>query len=230
MIKDPEEFRKRTEELQAAFTYDDFEVSRGQLFSQHRLPAMTIRNRNITFNASCISELEDVVYVQILISRNKRQIAICACEANDKDAIRWCIAKPGQKRRSRNITSRIFSEKIYDLMEWEEGKRYRMLGHKIEHKGKTLFLFEMDEAEAYRERARKTKEERVAEQQALGLTDEQMKKREKEERRITRTPIFPESWQDSFGVNANEHHNVTLDDISGYGTYSDMTADSAAAL
>lgn len=39
------------------------------------------------------------------------------CEENDKDALRWCIAKP-DKRKSRKMSNRIFSAMMYDVVDF----------------------------------------------------------------------------------------------------------------
>ena len=36
------------------------------------------------------------------------------CEENDKDALRWCVAKP-DKRKSRKMTNKIFSAMMYNV-------------------------------------------------------------------------------------------------------------------
>lgn len=107
---------------------------------------MTIRRDSVTFNNACISSLEGAVYVQILVHPIKKRIVIRKCEENDKDAIRWCIVK-ADKKKSRKVTSRVFSAKIYELMNWRSDYRYKILSHKISFEGEELCVFELADAE-----------------------------------------------------------------------------------
>lgn len=145
-------------------------------------------------------------------------MAIRSCDENDKDAIRWCIAKP-DKRKTRKITSKPFSQKIYELMGWDKGCRYKILGHRISYEGEVLYVFELDEIEITKERKRKTKDEVLAEAEASELTAEQIQEREDEAQRMAKTPFYPDDWHNSFGVPVEEHKNVTLDTIDGFNPY-----------
>jgi len=62
----------------------------------------------------------------------KKLMVVRKCEENDKDALRWCIAKP-DKRKSRKMSNKIFSAMLYDMMGWSMDCRYKILGHKITH-------------------------------------------------------------------------------------------------
>lgn len=98
---------------------------------------MTIRANSISFNTACIDGLEDAVYIQIMVDEGQKRIAIRKCEENDRDSVRWCIAKP-DKRKTRKITGR-FSNYIYQMMQWIDGCRYKILGHKINFR-RTLYV------------------------------------------------------------------------------------------
>ena len=209
---------ERTAEIEDTFSYDGYQIARREMFAHQREPAVTIRKDSITFNTACINGLEDVIYIQILVNREEHRMAIRKCEENDKDAIRWCIAKP-DKRKSRKITSRPFSQKIYDLMGWDTGCRYKILGHRISYEGEVLYVFELDEIEITKERKRKTKEQVMAEAENSELTPEQIAEREAEAQRMAKTPFYPDDWKNSFGIPVEEHRNVTIDTIDQFGSY-----------
>ena len=77
--------------------------------------------------------------MQISINEELKRITVEGCDENDKDALRWCVAKP-DKRRSRKMTCRDFSDSLYDLMGWDKSKRYKVLGYRIEFEGKMLYV------------------------------------------------------------------------------------------
>ena len=105
----------RRQEIEKAFSSYKFVVVRKELFAHLRDPAVVIRNGNITFNTACINGLEDIVYVQLLLCEDEKMFAVKGCEENDKDALRWCVAKP-DKRKSRKMTCPDFTKKLYDMM------------------------------------------------------------------------------------------------------------------
>lgn len=218
MSRDVEAMLERTAEIEDNFSYDGYQIARRELFAHLREPAVTIRKDSITFNTACISGLENAVYIQILVNRDEHRMAIRMCEENDKDAIRWCIAKP-DKRKSRKITSKPFSERLYSLMGWDKGCRYKILGHRINYEGEVLYVFELDEIEITKERRRKTKDEVMAEAEGQGITPEQLAAREAEEANMTKRPFYPDDWSNSFGVPVEQHRNVSLSTIDGFGSF-----------
>lgn len=218
MSRDIEAMLERAAEIEDDFSYEGYQIARREMFAHLREPAVTIRKDSITFNTACINGLEDAVYIQILINRAEHRMAIRMCDENDKDAIRWCIAKP-DKRRSRKITSRPFSERMYELMGWDKGCRYKILGHRINFEGEVLYVFELDEIEIIKERKRKTKDEVMAEAQDQGITPEQLAQREAEEANMAKKPFYPDDWSNSFGVPVEEHRNVSLSTMENFGSY-----------
>lgn len=145
---------ERRKELESTFSYDGYRVVRKELFAHMRDPAVTIRPDSITFNTACIAGLEDVVYVQISINEELKRITVEGCNENDKDALRWCVAKP-DKRRSRKMTCRDFSDSLYELMGWDKSKRYKVLGYRIEFEGKMLYVFDLTVPEEFNLRSKK---------------------------------------------------------------------------
>ena len=91
-------------ELAEDFSYDGYQVVRRELFAHLREPAVVIRRDSVTFNTACIAGLEDAVYIQILVNQENKRMVVRKCEENDKDALRWCVAKP-DKRKSRKMTN-----------------------------------------------------------------------------------------------------------------------------
>lgn len=218
---DTQVMMERAAEIEDTFSYDGYQIARREMFAHLREPAVTIRKDSITFNTACINGLEDAVYIQILVNSEQHRIAIRQCEEEDKDAIRWCIAKP-DKRKSRKITSKPFSQRLYDLMGWDISCRYKILGHRINYEGYVLYVFELDETEITKEHKKKTKEQMIAEAENSSYTPEQIAAREAEEIKMARKPFYPDDWHNSFGVPVEDHSNVTLESITGYGSFASM--------
>lgn len=210
-----EGYDERAAEIEKSFSYDGYQIVRRELFAHQREPAVTIRKDSISFNTACIEGLEDAVYVQIMVSDQDKRIAVRKCDENDKDSLRWCISKP-DKRKSRVIKGK-FSQRIYQLMNWMDGCRYKILGHKISYKGETLYVFELEECEIFRERPKRTKAEREA--RAKSMTPEQLAEADRKERKESMTPFSPAEAENTFGLPVSQHQNVlqleTMDQYKG---------------
>lgn len=217
-------------ELQENFTYDGYQVVRRELFAHLREPSVVIRRDSITFNTACIAGMEDTVYIQILINPETRKMVVRKCSENDKDALRWCIAKP-DKRKSRKVTSKIFSAKMYELMGWNTDCRYKILGHKIVYEEEMLYIFDLLETEIFLDvkkpgtgkagidvstvqDANKT-ENNVAEGVDLTLNGGQGSVP-----MLKRKAYYPADWRDSFGLHVEEHRKALQIDIKdGYAEF-----------
>lgn len=214
---------ERAAEIQRTFSYDGYQIVRREMFAHLREPSVVIRKDSITFNTACINGLEDAVYIQVMINREQHRMVIRKCEENDKDSLRWCIAKP-DKRRSRKISSKEFSQRIYEMMDWSDKCRYKILGHRIVFEGEALYVFELDETEIVFERKKKTVAQ-VTKSKEESLTQEQITERQKEEKGMPVKPFYPDDWEHSFGIPVDEHRNVSLDSVEQYQSFSDMSSE-----
>ena len=132
----------RRQELERTYSHEGYSVIRKELFPHLRDPAMTIRNGTITFNTACINGLEDVVYVKFEINEELKRLAIKPCDENDRNAVRWCVAKP-DKRKTRYIKCPDVTDKIFELMEWNKAYRYKILAYMIAPEGVDFYIFDL---------------------------------------------------------------------------------------
>lgn len=194
-----QEAKRLTEE--ANFNFSGYQVVRREFISHRFDPAMTIRGNSITFNNSCISKLEDATYIQFLINPTEHKLAIRPCNEGARDAVRWCIVR-GDKRKSREITCRPFTKKLYELMGWEAIYRYKLQGMRINYQGESLYLFDLCAKEAFLPQSRDPETGKI--------------KRPK--------PILPKEWLETFGMSVDEHLASTQIDLSDGFVSSDITA------
>ena len=194
---------QRTAELEKEFSYDGYQVVRKELFAHLRDPAIVIRKDSVTFNTACINGLEDVVYIHMMFNKELKRIVVEGCDENDKDALRWCVAKP-DKRKSRKMMGRPFSELIYREMGWEEGCRYKILGYRIQFEGKTLYVFDLNVPEVFLEKKRKKKtdDDIKASEPATVQAEEQPEVN-------TRKGYYPDDIANTFGVSVEQHREET---------------------
>ena len=194
---------QRTAELEKEFSYDGYQVVRKELFAHLRDPAIVIRKDSVTFNTACINGLEDVVYIHMMFNKELKRIVVEGCDENDKDALRWCVAKP-DKRKSRKMMGRPFSELVYREMGWEEGCRYKIMGYRIQFEGKTLYVFDLNVPEVFLEKKRKKKTDDDIE------PSEPVTNQVEEQPEVnTRKGYYPDDIANTFGVSVEQHREET---------------------
>ena len=209
-------------ELAEDFSYDGYQVVRRELFAHLREPAVVIRRDSVTFNTACIAGLEDAVYIQILVNQDNKRMFVRKCEENDKDALRWCVAKP-DKRKSRKMTNKIFSAMMYEMMGWNLDCRYKILGHKITFEDETIYVFDLMETEIFldikRKKAKKDTESQSTTENANNI-EETASSDTEEIKRKNRIPFYPKEWKDSFGLPVEEHRKaLEINMLDGYAEF-----------
>ena len=215
-------------ELAEDFSYEGYQVVRRELFAHLREPAVVIRRDSVTFNTACIAGLEDAVYIQILVNQDNKRMVVRKCEENDKDALRWCVAKP-DKRKSRKMTNRIFSAMMYEMMGWNLDCRYKILGHKITFEDETIYVFDLMETEIFLDikgkRAKKDTESQSTTESANNIeetasSDTDIQRSAEEIKRKNRIPFYPKEWKDSFGLPVEEHRKaLEVNMLDGYAEF-----------
>lgn len=183
-------------ELGGEFDYEGYQVVRREFFAHTNEPSITFNNFKEYVNAACLSRFPSVDYVQVLVNSDSKILAIRPCREEERDAFSWCV--PGSARRKpRQITCRLFFVKVFSLMDWNTDYRYKLLGKVIHANDEYLIAFDLSATEVY---------QRVF--------------KDGEKPKTSRTPVFPEGWQNQFGLSFKEHRNsMQVNIFEGYAVY-----------
>ena len=199
----------KAQEIAKAFDPNRMKVVRKELFASLRDPAVTIRDGSITFNTACINGMEDVVYVNLMIDEGIGFLSVTACDENDKDALRWCVAKP-DKRKSRRMRCPEFTDAIYNLFNWNKKCRYKILGYQIPFEGKIYYVFDLKVTQIFNEKPKKG--EKAADESAEPIEVD------------TRTGYYPDDIANTFGVPMEQYKKETaISDMDGFVTMAMLT-------
>jgi len=173
------------------FSYDGYQVVRGEYFAHLFEPSVTFNKCKVYLNTACIKKFPDIDYVQILVNSEEKKLAVRPCGEEQKDSFLWCTAK----RKPKQISCKIFSGMIADLMGWNLDYRYKLLGKLIKSNGEYLFIFDLKSFEMY--------ERKIVEGS--------------DKPKSSRTPIFPEEWKNQFGLPVEEHKKqLQINLFNGY--------------
>ena len=179
-----------------SFSYEGFQVVRGEFFAHIYEPSFTFNNYKVAVNTACIKKLPEFDYVQILVNPDNKKLAVRPCKEDEKDSFRWCTAS--NKRSPKQITCRMFFAKVISLMGWDPSFRYKLLGKLIRNSaGDLLFVFDLSSPEIYRKAVKP--DGKVS---------------------TSRTPAFPEDWKNQFGVPVDEHRQkMQVNIFNGYAVF-----------
>lgn len=218
-LLDVSEQETRRKELEEEFSYEGYKYVRSEFFANLREPAITIRDGSITFNTACINGLEDVVYVNAMIHEGLKRIVVKGCSENDKDALRWCVAKP-DKRKSRKMNCPGFTDLVFQMMNWEKGFRYKIMGYKINFEGQTLYVFDLNIYKMYHETSKDKKD--------VASTEESKDEKKNSRKKQDRKGFYPDDIAGSFGIPVEEHDKEKeVQDLNGYVSIGALTGNVA---
>lgn len=191
-MSDNEKVKEKTIEMEIieddGFSFEGFQVARGEFFAHTYEPSLTFADCKVYVNTACIRKLPEYSYIQILINPEQRKLAVRPCLEEEKDSFRWCSATA--KRSPKQITCRIFFAKVFSLMGWNPDDRYKLLGKLIRARTETVFVFDLNSPEVYERK----------------VSDDGKKK-------SSRTPNYPSNWQNQFGVPVTEHQGSLVINI-----------------
>lgn len=181
-------------EVTEDFDFDGFQVVRREFFAHMREPSIAFDNCKIFVNNACLSKFPNTEFVQILINRESKILALRPCAESARDSFMWC----NYKHKAKWTTCRLFFAKVFTMMDWNPEFKYKMLGKIVHANGEYLIAFDLTSTEVFKRTV---------------VEGEKVKK--------SRTPVFPEEWQNQFGLSFKEHRqSLRINIFEGYAVYS----------
>lgn len=182
--------------MDTALDLEQFQVVRREFFAHLQEPSVTFNNCKFYVNTACLRKFPTADYVQVLVNQEAKIMAIRPCHEGERDSFMWCGRSKG-KRVPRQITGKLFSAKMFALMDWIPEFRYKMLGKVVFAKGEYLIVFDLTATEVY-----------------------QKVTKEGEKPKASRTPVFPAEWQNQFGLPLKEHQqSLQINIFDGYAVF-----------
>ena len=130
-------------------SFAGYQVTKAELFAHSREPSLTIWRNRLKFNMACLKRFPDTTHIQILINPNEKRMIIRPCSPDTPDCLRWTAGGGEKEVHTREMMCKFFAAKLFDLMEWDELYRYKVLGKPASCDGEFLFLFKLNDFELF---------------------------------------------------------------------------------
>lgn len=170
-------------EVDDSFFDDEIDVVRAEYASDNNEPTISFNNCQLYVNMVCIKKFPETDYVQFLINKTKKQLALLPCREDERDAFLWrTINSKNGKRQPKYITAHIFSAMLFEYMGWDMHCRYKLIGRIKISRGIKLLIFELGSFTAF------PKESADTCKQTHGF--------------------FPSDWKGQFGLPFREHDRI----------------------
>lgn len=183
-------------EANEQFCLDGFQVVRREFFAHLHEPSITFNNNKMYVNSACLQKFPGVEYVQTLVNEETKTLALLPCREDTRDSFMWCSTSKG-KRKVKQVTCKLLSAMLFSMMNWNTYDRIKMLGKIIHAKDMYLIAFDLNATEVYPKVFK-----------------------DGEQPKSSRTPLYPESWKNQFGIPFYEHQQtMQINVLDGFAIY-----------
>ena len=133
---------------QGDFDLRGYEIARGQFFSNKNTAYVSMSRDKVVFSKTAIERLENKKYIELLVHPGKRIIAVRTTEKHNHNSIQWCMeSKKGLVHRI--ISAAAFMPVLFELFDWDQNCRYRIIGTYLERDAEKIMLFNASDAEMF---------------------------------------------------------------------------------
>lgn len=176
------------------YSFEGYQVVRGEFFAHIREPSATFNRNKVYVNMACLSKFPNTSHVILAVNPETKVLLISPSRETIRNAQVWCRTNKDQKRVPREMTCPIFFKLVFDMMKWDENSRYKFLGQLVQANGVTSMAFDLNSPEVYK---------RTYDEEGNST--------------VSRSPVFPESWNATFGPTVEEHRqNMQLSFFGDY--------------
>ena len=149
IFSEAEQSAENEEDSEKIVDLAGYQVTKAELFSHSREPAITIWDSRIKFNMACLRRFPGVTHIQILIHPEQKRLIIRPCDPDAPDSLRWAKGGGEKELTNRDLLCKIFAAKVFELMGWDNRYRYKMMGKPAVYNGEMLFLFKLTDFELF---------------------------------------------------------------------------------
>ncbi len=172
-----------------AFDMRGFEITRSEFFDTVRRPYVTFQDKRIKFSTACVRKLDKNNRVEFLVNPIDLRFAVRPAAKNSRHAI-MCSRVAGGIYYPKEISGAAYMGTLFQMFGWNTDFKYRISGSLFQKNNEAVYIFNMNEAEAFIKQAALTgessgesKEDTVKPLSFSG----------------TRVRAVPQEWMDSFG-------------------------------
>ena len=69
------------------FSYNGYQVVRGEFFAHIKEPSITFNNYKIYVNSACLNKIPHINFVHILVNPSEKRLVVRPCREEEKDSL-----------------------------------------------------------------------------------------------------------------------------------------------
>jgi len=173
--------------------YEDlsgYELPPRTQFSMLCKPALSLKYGKMTFNMASIRLFDEALYILTPVNPQKKRLMVVPCKEEESASLQWArIRESDDLKVNKTISSEEFVLKLYKLMGWKLGCRYKVLGRVALAKPGPMPVLIFDLSEAI-----------MFDSKPLEFVDEETGEIKKKQ-----VKYYPEEYKDRIGKSYNDY-------------------------
>lgn len=187
-----------------SFDLRNFQVVSNQFIETAGKSTITFSASVLTFSTECVHKL-DTEYVEMFIHPKHKMFALRPTTKENRNAIQWAKQHNGLKV-PRQVGGAAFLPNLFELLDWNTERKYRIIGIKKQNEAETVVLFHLYEPEVFIPHSEGAEEESGHSSPTADF-DSDMKVIGTK----SSTIAYPPEWANTFGN--NYYHQAQSDDF-----------------
>lgn len=132
----------------APSTWDGFERTRSQLFSDAQQASIVFQRNKVRLSALCVRDLGERNKVELLVDPLQKLLALRTAPSSSRNAL-TCSTLSNGVYHPREMGAAAYFSTLFTLLGWNIELKYRVSGIRYRGEGETAYLFRAKDGEAY---------------------------------------------------------------------------------
>lgn len=130
------------------FDMRGFEITRSEFFDSTKRPYIIFQDKVIKFSTACVRKFEKNNKVELLVNPCDMRFAVRTAAKDSRHSV-VCSRVDNGIYYPRQIASSAFIGTLFELFDWNADFKYRISGSLFEKDGESVYIFNLNEAEAF---------------------------------------------------------------------------------
>ena len=131
-----------------AFDMRGFEITRSEMFDSVHRPYVIFQDKKIKFSTACIRKFDKNNHIELLVDPINMKFAVRTISKDNKYST-VCSKHVNDLYYPKEISCAAFLDTLFEIFGWNTDLKYRILGAFYQKDDEIVFLFKINDAEAF---------------------------------------------------------------------------------